>query len=208
LLDHAIERGRQLADFIGSDDLDRSVKVTGFNLAGPLQQQSDRARNAAAHQDREQQSECGSKGGDNNRNQNCMLLIAQHHRRARIDLTQHVGAYLIELLIEFIANLIRARQRASGFDKILRFKLAQKLSALVGQMPIEVVDRVIDIGVDAGERDIVRRSAGIGDDRGDKLARGVGFFLDLIFGLLINLQPLRVICFIRRVLHFRHGHAA
>jgi hypothetical protein len=33
---------------------------------------------------------------------------------------------LIELLIEFIADLIGARQRASGFDKIFRFKLAQK----------------------------------------------------------------------------------
>jgi len=103
-------------------------------------------------EDRKKQSERGGKGGHNDRNQNCMLLVAQHHRCAGINLTEHVGAYLIELLIEFVADLIRARQRASGFGKILHFKLAQKLSAFLVQVPIEVVDCVVDVGVDAGER--------------------------------------------------------
>src|SRR5215467_12049455 len=51
LLDHAIECSRELANFVVRDDFDRSLKVTRFNLAGALQEQPDRARNAAAHQD-------------------------------------------------------------------------------------------------------------------------------------------------------------
>jgi hypothetical protein len=60
-----------------------------------------------------------------------MLLVAQHHGRAGIDLTQHVGAYVIELLIEFIAGLIGSRQRAPRFGKIPRIELAEKQAAFL-----------------------------------------------------------------------------
>src|SRR5262249_40008452 len=42
LLDHAIERSRELANFVVRDDFDRPLKVTRFNLAGAFQDHPDR----------------------------------------------------------------------------------------------------------------------------------------------------------------------
>src|SRR6516225_7426537 len=149
LLHHAVERSRELADFVARDHLDRSIEVAGLDFAGTLQQQSDRPGNAAAHEHREKQSECGSKGGNGDRNENCMPLVAQHDRSARIDLGQHFGAYFIELLVEFIAGLIRAREAAPDFWKILGLKLIQKLRTLRVQVPMQLVYRIVYVGIDA-----------------------------------------------------------
>src|ERR1044072_7552342 len=82
-----------------------------------------------------------------------MLLVAQHHRRAGIDLTKHVGPDLIELVIEFVAGLIGSSERVPGFDKIARFELGEKLTALLIQVAMQLVDGIVDVGIDAGERE-------------------------------------------------------
>jgi hypothetical protein len=73
-------------------------------------------------------------------------------------------------------------------------------------VPVQLVDRIVDVGVDAGERDVVRRRAWIVDDRGDELARRVGLFFNLILHLLVSVQTFRVDCLVRRVLHFGDDH--
>jgi len=135
-----------------------------------------------------------------------MLLVAQNHGRARINLSQHVGAYLIDPLIEFVARLIGPCKRVPGFYKILRFKLAHKLSIFSVQVPMQLVYCIINVSIDARQRDIVRRRADIVDDRCDEFACGVRFFLNLILRLLVNLKPFREACLIRRILHFRNDH--
>ena len=71
---------------------------------------------------------------------------------------------------------------------------------------MQLVYCVINVSIDARQRDIVRRRADIVDDRCDEFACGVRFFLNLILRLLVNLKPFREACLIRRILHFRNDH--
>ena len=75
--------------------------------------------------------------------------LRKNHRRARVDLSQHVGPYAVDPLIEFVARLIGSGQRMPGFDKILRFKLAEKLRAFFVQVPMQIVYCTVDLGIDA-----------------------------------------------------------
>jgi hypothetical protein len=65
LLNHAIERGRQLADLVPRRDIDRSIEAARFDSAGALEQPPHWTGYAVADEDRENQSEYRSERRNN-----------------------------------------------------------------------------------------------------------------------------------------------
>jgi hypothetical protein len=69
-------------------------------------------------------------------------------------------------------------------------------------------DGGFDSAVDSRQRDVVRRGAGVLDDGGNKLARGLGLLFDFGVFCLKDAQALRKGRFIRRRFHFGNDHLA
>ena len=93
--------------------------------------------------------------------------------------------------------------------KILRIELGKQRSVLVVHAMAEVIDRVIDPGLDGASAALsegVLASLMILDDQ---LLRGIRFLLDFRTFLVENLQiPFGIAGFVRRILQFGDDHPA
>jgi hypothetical protein len=104
LLDHTIERRRQVADLVPRGGDERFVEIAGLDGARAFQQPPDRACHACADQDREHQAEYRSERRQCGRDPGHVVL--QLHRRHGVGPYQckHVGSDTIDLLVEFVAQ--------------------------------------------------------------------------------------------------------
>ena len=206
LADHAIECSRQLADLIAGDDIDGSIELARLDVARALQQQPDRARDPAADQACEQQSQDCGYGGDNDRDPDRPLLIDHNRCSAGVDLGQHIRADLINLLVELVSEGINPLERALNLRKVVRLELADESAIFFVQEPSNIRYGSFYPAVDVRQRHIVRRGAGVLDDRVDEFACGLGFFRNLgVFGP-IDLHALCKSRVIRRRLHLGDNH--
>jgi hypothetical protein len=171
-----------------------------------LQQQPNRAGDAGADQACKQQSQDRRNGGDDDRDPNRPLLIGHDSCGAGVDLGHHVGTDLIDLLAQLGSERIHPPERALNLGEVARFELADELIIIFVQEPPHIGYGGFDPAVDVRQRHIVRRGAGVRYDRGDELARRVGFLRNLgIFGP-IGLQALGKSRVIRRRLHLGNDH--
>src|SRR5262245_38219291 len=129
--------------------------MPGLDGARTFEQLSDRPSNAATDEIRKRQSEYCSNGCDDDRNQDQAPLIPHNHRGTGNDLSQHVGARRINLLIEFISKGISTPESASGLNKVSRLKLGGELYGFFIQMPTEIVYSAIYPVIDARQRHVV-----------------------------------------------------
>ena len=114
----------------------------------------------------------------------------------------------VDLLVELVAEPVNSCNPPSDFRQILRIELGKQRSVLVVHAMAEVIDRVVDPGLDARQRGIIRRRADIIDDLDDQLLRGFRFLLDLGTFLVENLQIFGIAGFVRRILQFGDDHPA
>ena len=208
LSDHAIKRNRQLANLVPRDDVNGSVEASCLDLSCAFQQAPDWTGDATADQHCKHQSYCCGKRGHDGRDHDHSLLISNNDGGARVDLAAHIGADHVDLLVELVAESINSCNPPSDLRKILRVELGKQRSVLVVHAMAEVIDRVIDPGLDARQRGIIRRRADIVDDLDDQLLRGFRFLLDLGTFLVENLQIFGIAGFVWRILQFGDDHPA
>jgi hypothetical protein len=115
-----------------------------------------------------------------------------------VDLGQHIRADLINLLVELVSKGINPLERALNLQKVVRVELADESTIFFAQVPSNIRYGSFYPAVDVRQRHIVRRGAGVLDDRVDEFACSLGLFRNLgVFGP-IDLHALCKSCVIRR----------
>ncbi len=207
LLDHAVEGGGELADFVLRRHVDGLIETPGFHLARTLQQLPHRPRDAAGDQQRKGPTEGCGKRRHHGRNHDRLALIAYHGRGAGQNLRHHLGADRLELADELVAQRVDVLQNGASLVELASVERLHQFGIFGGKLKAQICDGNLDPGLDARQCRIVRRGRRIGNDLVDQLSRRTGFALDLAVLGQERLQPRLVARLVRRGLHLRNHHS-
>ena len=179
LLDHLVERGRQVTDFVLRGGDERSVEIAGLDRLGALQQPPDRTGHAGADQACEHQTEYGGKHGQDHGDQHHLVLLLHRHVGVLAQQDQHVRSHAVELLLSSSrSSSIRSISSASAFSSPASSTASRRLFSCVEAATGIVVDGV-DTGLELTERRCVAERGTLLDQPMDQRARGQDFQFDL-----------------------------
>jgi hypothetical protein len=208
LLDHVVEGGRQLADFVARGDVDRSIEPAGFHRSRSFQQPPHRSGNAGADEEWKYQSEDACEQGEDNGDDNGSLLVAHRHHGIAADLRKHVGADSFDPLVEFVAQRVGAGQASPGLREITGIEQGQQPLVFFTQVAMKIAGHALDSIVDPAEPGVIGYGGWIINDRIDQGARRLCFPIQFLTLHLIDFSLIRNECLVRRRLHPADHHPA
>src|ERR1700761_9707719 len=107
------------------------------------------------------------------------MLIDHNRCSAGVDLGQHTRADFINPLVELVSEGVSPLERALNLRKVVRLELANELAMFFVQEPSNIRYGRFYPAVDVRQRHIVRRGAGVLNDRVDEFAYGLSSFRNL-----------------------------
>ena len=124
----------------------------------------------------------------------------RHHGFAA-DLRQHVGADILDPLVELVAQRVGPGQAGPGLREIPGLEQRQQPLVFLTEIATEIAGHALDPIVDPAEPGVVGFGRDIVDDRIDQGARRLRFLFDFLPLRLIDFSLIRKECPVGRRLH-------